>query len=596
MDELKRRLTTAPVLITLDFTCSALGIVLQVDASTSIGWGGVMSQYQSDGTLRPARFEGGVWSDAERKYDAVKLECRGLLKALKKLRFWLYGRFFTVETDARTLVWLLNQPPNNLPNAMMTRWLSYIRLFEFEVRHIPGNKNGAADALSRRIPSSDEAESDADSTDDYFESKLYAISVTPDPVEDYRAQVWFQQADYEGDDLLLGRYLETLERPEGLSDNQFRQLRKKSQLFLVRHGRLYKRSKKSGIPPQRVLGLEGHRQEALLAIHDEGGHPGVVSTYAQMSRRYQWKGMYGDVADYCKSCDYCQRRARLKFEEPLHPTWSLVVWAKVGIDVVYMPDSLEGFKFIVFARDDLSGWVEGRAIDWANAKNVAKFLYEDVICRHGCPAVVVLDRGSENLNVAKELLEAYKIDRIATSAYHPQANGLVERCHDPIVDALSKYCSRAPKTWPRYLPLILWADRISVRRSTGSSAFESLVYGRDALLPVDLSLESWSIVDWEGEVEDRESLLRARMRQLDERNLRETRTAANLENSRRINKSYFDQHKRLRGESQELHVGDLVLLQTISNQPHSRTRARKLDDKWRGPCRIHAVPEHSTYY
>jgi hypothetical protein len=209
-----------------------------------------MSQYQSDGTLRPARFEGGVWSDAERKYDAVKLECRGLLIALKKLRFWLYGRFFTVETDARTLVWLLNQPPNDLPNAMMTRWLSYIRLFDFEVRHIPGNKNGAADALSRRLPSSDEAESDADSTDDYFESKLYAISVNPDLVEDYLVQVWFQQADYEGDDLLLGRYLETLERPEGLSDNQFRQLRKKSQLFLVRHGRLYKRSKRSGIPPR----------------------------------------------------------------------------------------------------------------------------------------------------------------------------------------------------------------------------------------------------------------------------------------------------------------------------------------------------------
>jgi hypothetical protein len=123
-----------------------------------------------------------------------------------------------------------------------------------------------------------------------------------------------------------------------------------------------------------------------------------------------------------------------------------------------------------------------------------------------------------------------------------------------------------------------------------------LVYGRDALLPIDLSLESWSIVDWEGEVEDRESLLRARMRQLDEKNLREARAAVNLENSRRANKAYFDQHKRLRGENQELHVGDLVLLQAVSNQPLNRSRARKLDDKWRGPYRIRAAPEHSTYY
>ena len=73
--------------------------------------------------------------DAEKKYDAVKLECHSLLKALKKFRFWLFGRHFFVETDAQTLVWLLNQPPNDLPNAMMTRWLAYIRLFDFDVKH-----------------------------------------------------------------------------------------------------------------------------------------------------------------------------------------------------------------------------------------------------------------------------------------------------------------------------------------------------------------------------------------------------------------------------------------------------------------------------
>ena len=91
--------------------------------------------------------------------------------------------------------------------------------------------------------------------------------------------------------------------------------------------------------------------------------------------------------------------------------------------------------------------MEKRAIDKANVKNVAKFLYEDVICRHGCPVMVVLDYRSENLNVANELLEGYRIDRIATSAYHPQANGLVARLYNSIINALFKYCSRASQTW-----------------------------------------------------------------------------------------------------------------------------------------------------
>ena len=67
---------------------------------------------------------------------------------------------------------------------------------------------------------------------------------------------------------------------------------------------------------------------------------------------------------------------------------------EVGIDVVYLPwtEKKDGLGFTVFARDDLSGWVEGRAIAAANAKNVAKFIYEDVICHHGCPQRIVLDR------------------------------------------------------------------------------------------------------------------------------------------------------------------------------------------------------------
>jgi RNase H-like domain found in reverse transcriptase len=142
MLQLKMALVKAPVLIVLDFSEGALRIELGIDASTKIGWGAVLSQYKDDGKLHPARYESGVWSNPEKKYDALKLECRGLIKALKKLRFWLFGRFFTVVTDSQTLVWLLNQPPNDLPNAMMTRWLAYARLFDFDVRHVKGSQNG----------------------------------------------------------------------------------------------------------------------------------------------------------------------------------------------------------------------------------------------------------------------------------------------------------------------------------------------------------------------------------------------------------------------------------------------------------------------
>ncbi|KYG39566.1 hypothetical protein M433DRAFT_10690 [Acidomyces richmondensis BFW] len=33
---------------------------------------------------------------------------------------------------------------------MVTRWLAWIQMFDFDVRHVPGKKNVVADALSRK--------------------------------------------------------------------------------------------------------------------------------------------------------------------------------------------------------------------------------------------------------------------------------------------------------------------------------------------------------------------------------------------------------------------------------------------------------------
>lgn len=92
--------------------------------------------------------------------------------------------------------------------------------------------------------------------------------------------------------------------------------------------------------------------------------------------------------------------------------------------------------------------------------------------------------------------------------------------------------------WKEYLALELWADRISVRRSTGYSAFE-LVYGREYLLPAQFS---WCMIDWEVETKTREDLSVVRIRRSDQRILGEARAVENLE---RPEKDYFEEHKRL---------------------------------------------------
>ena len=108
MDILKEALKNTPALATLDYTDDAGEIILAVDASGE-GWGAILQQV-IDGKRYPVRYESGLWSEPEKKYDAGKRECRALLRALKKLKVWLYRVKFTVEIDAKTLLHQLNLP------------------------------------------------------------------------------------------------------------------------------------------------------------------------------------------------------------------------------------------------------------------------------------------------------------------------------------------------------------------------------------------------------------------------------------------------------------------------------------------------------
>ncbi len=123
MDTLKTALTTAPALVCIVYDDDAGLIILAVDASLD-RWGSVLMQEDKDKKRHPARYESSHWNPAERGYDATKCECRGVLKALKKFRFWLYGIHFLLETDTRVLVTQLNGAASDLPGSLLMKWIA----------------------------------------------------------------------------------------------------------------------------------------------------------------------------------------------------------------------------------------------------------------------------------------------------------------------------------------------------------------------------------------------------------------------------------------------------------------------------------------
>ena len=87
------------------------------------------------------------------------------------------------------------------------------------------------------------------------------------------------------------------------------------------------------------------------------------------------------------------------------------------------------------------------------------------------------------------LLNKLKIKHRYSTPYYPQGNGAMEKVNGLIVKNLTKLVQDKARTWDRYLDDTLWAYRVSYKSSTGFTPFY-LVYGQEALLPIELEIKS----------------------------------------------------------------------------------------------------------
>ena len=256
-----------------------------------------------------------------------------------------------------------------------------------------------------------------------------------------------------------------------------------------------------------------------------------------------------------------------------------------------MPKGVGERKYLVVAREDVSGWPEARAIRKSNAQTVANFLKEDVFARHGCPPTIIVDGGSENKGEVDIICDQLRVKKHMITAYHPQGNGVVERGHKQLVDGLSKACSgKSPAKWPEYLNDVLWTDRIIVRKSTGFSPFE-LVYGRKCLLPIEIIFSTWQTIEAH-EPRTTQELINLLVAQLTQSAFDRDLALETLKKSRLSNKAWFDKSKRLRPETAIIYENDLVLLHDtkLDNQ-----YTDKLAGKWGGPYRVHKILDGGAY-
>jgi hypothetical protein len=99
--------------------------------------------------------------------------------------------------------------------------------------------------------------------------------------------------------------------------------------------------------------------------------------------------------------------------------------------------------------------VEARVLRAAISKAITKFLWEDVICRHGIFGRLVINGGPENKDLVVQFVTDYGIKRVVISPYNAKANGMIERDHKSVVNVLVKMTKGGIGKWVRNLHVVL---------------------------------------------------------------------------------------------------------------------------------------------
>ena len=134
--------------------------------------------------------------------------------------------------------------------------------------------------------------------------------------------------------------------------------------------------------------------------------------------------------------------------------------------------------------------MEAASYDRLIVARVAKFIRSQIICRYEVPHELIYDRGAYFRGEADTLIQKYGIQHHKSSVYRPQTNGAVEAANKNIKRILRKMVETS-RDWSEKLPFVLWAYRTSFCTSTRATSY-SLVYGMEALLPVEIEMGSLS--------------------------------------------------------------------------------------------------------
>lgn len=223
------------------------------------------------------------------------------------------------------------------------------------------------------------------------------------------------------------------------------------------------------------------RKRIVETVHNTS-HPGIKATRKIIAQRFAWPNMNKNVAEWVRTCLPCQR-AKIQWHNqriPEHIGIPDERFQHIHLDIVGPLPMVKGNKYCLTMMDRYTRWPEAVPIADTSANTIATAFFTTWIARFGSPAVITTDRGSQFESLVFEALTKLIGSRqIHTTAYHPQANGMIEGWHRSLKTAIK--CHET-QNWIEALPVVLLGLRTSYKEYIKASTAE-MVYDTTLKLP-----------------------------------------------------------------------------------------------------------------
>jgi transposase InsO family protein len=457
--------------------------------------GGVLSQV-IDGEARAVAFYSRQLSPAEQNYEVYDRELLAIIECMKEWRHFLMGakEKVTIFCDHKNLTYFRS---SKVLTRRQARWSLLLEEFDFEIQYKTGKTNIKPDCLSRR-PDYDEKifSSKAILPDEKFIAATQILVPSNDPP--VYSDILEHNIDLAKDwPLVILHFIEDhnwLVIPEQYKRKCLAELTR----FTVKSNQLY-RILDDKISTVKYVPSTG-RKRLMEQFHVGLGHLKFDSLKDLIARRYWWPNWIAEFKDYIRNCPECQlneseRSPSANSITPIPP--SGLPFERWGIDFIQdLPETVNGNRHIITAIDYATRWIVARAVPERTSAVLVKFLYEDILMNYGCPYEIFSDRASAILsNALQAYLELQTIRHRASTPYHPRTNGMVERMHSMMGNAITTLSNAQPDRWDEFLPQAIFGIRVRTHAVTKSSPFY-LLYGTHPRIPGDSQPPREAMAEW----------------------------------------------------------------------------------------------------